>query len=69
MDGSYIVRFYVDVTGGVAPYTIDPGQTFDLTFPHCVTQHGTIRVTSADGQTASRDWSYEDVSCPRPPSP
>jgi LysM repeat protein len=66
-DGSYVVRFFVDVTGGVPPYTYDPGQTFDLTFPHCVTQQGTIRVTSSDGQTASRDWTYADVSCPPAP--
>jgi LysM repeat protein len=66
-DGSYLVRFYVTVSGGVPPYTYSPGQTFDLTFPHCVTQRGVVTVTSADGQTASRNWEYVDVSCPPAP--
>ncbi|MGH2347877.1 MAG: LysM peptidoglycan-binding domain-containing protein, partial [bacterium] len=61
--GDYTIRIEALVSGGAEPYTFDPGQTFERTFPHCVDGAGTVTVTSADGQTASAPWSFHDVSC------
>jgi len=63
-DGEYVVRVVVSVSGGVAPYTYNPAQTYDVTVPHCTTGQGIAIVTSADGQTAQQGWSYNDVACP-----
>ncbi len=66
-DGSYTVHFELRPSGGRLPYTYQPAQSFDLTFAHCTDGAGRVSVTSADGQTASYDWTFHDVSCPTQP--
>ena len=66
-DGDYVLRIYVDASGGAAPYTFNPGKEYDVTFRHCTTGSGTATVTSADGQTASNTWTFVDVNCPPTP--
>jgi LysM repeat protein len=68
-DGDYVVHIEAQANGGLAPYTFTPGQTFDVTSRHCFTAGGLVTVTSADGQTTSAAWSYQDVSCPPTASP
>ena len=63
-DGDYVVHIQVQVSGGIAPYSYDHGQTYDVSVPHCTTGQGTTVVTSADGQTAQAGWTYDDVACP-----
>lgn len=65
-DGEYVVHVEVVVNGGLAPYSFNPAQSFDVTVPHCTTGSGTVTVTSFDGQVNSFTWSYHDVSCPNP---
>jgi LysM repeat protein len=62
-EGFYTVRVTVRASGGVEPYTYDPGPVFDVNVPHCTSGAGTVTVTSADGQVVSRSWTFEDVSC------
>jgi hypothetical protein len=62
-EGFYTVRGTVTASGGLQPYTYDPGQVFDVSFAHCTDGRGTVTVTSADGQVVSRNWTFEDVSC------
>jgi LysM repeat protein len=57
------------VTGGVAPYTYDPGVGLDAQFNsqpfgHCSDVRGQVTVTGADGQTATAAWFYHDGACP-----
>ena len=63
-DGNYNVRVEAQVSGGVAPYTFNPGQSFEVSLAACADGAGTVSVTSADGQTASQSWTYHKVSCP-----
>jgi len=68
-EGNYMLRIQVFAAGGVAPYTFDPGSSFDVTLRHCVEgvdRAGVVTVRSADGQTASEAWHYHDASCPSP---
>ncbi|MCC7361350.1 MAG: FecR domain-containing protein [Anaerolineales bacterium] len=61
--GSYTIRVTVSASGGVLPYSYNPGQVFDVIFPHCTTGLGNAGVISADGQEAVANWSYTDVAC------
>jgi LysM repeat protein len=65
-EGEYILRIEAQASGGVEPYTYiySPSQSSEVTFPHCVTGAGTVTVTSADGQTVTKTWTFVDVSCP-----
>jgi LysM repeat protein len=63
-NGDYLVQIVVTASGGVPPYTYNPAQTYDVSVPHCTTGHGIAVVTSADGQTAQKSWSFIDVNCP-----
>lgn len=65
-EGSYVIRFVLTASGGVPPYSYNPAQTFDLPVPHCTNPTGTLSVTSADGQVATRSWDYKDPNCPSP---
>lgn len=65
--GNYTIRVTVTASGGLEPYSYNPGQVFDVIFPHCTTGTGNAGVISADGQQAVQNWSYIDVSCPPPP--
>jgi len=67
--GEYIVRIWAEAGGGIEPYTFTPGETFDVTLQHCVTGTGVVTVISADGQTASAPWEYQDVNCPPASAP
>ena len=65
----YILHIEPRATGGMGPYTFDPGIGLDaqfnsMPFGHCSDVHGQVTVTSADGQTASTAWFYHDVACP-----
>lgn len=61
--GSYVVRVEASASGGIAPYTFNPAQTYDVTIPHCTNSSGTVSVTSADNQFASMPWFFDDVNC------
>lgn len=63
-EGDYNVQVDAQINGGVAPYTFNPGQSFEVTVSNCNDGAGTVSVTSADGQTASQSWVYHKVSCP-----
>jgi len=63
-EGDYKVQVETHVSGGVTPYTFNPGQSFEVTISGCNDGTGTVSVTSADGQTASQSWVYHKVSCP-----
>jgi hypothetical protein len=71
----YILHIDTDVTGGLAPYTFDPGPGLDgqlnsQPFGHCSDVHGVVTVTSADGQSVAAPWYYHDIACPTPtPAP
>jgi LysM repeat protein len=65
-EGTYTVLFTAQASGGVEPYRYDPASSFELTFNHCTDHSGTVSVTSADGQTASRNWDFHDVNCASP---
>jgi LysM repeat protein len=65
-EGDYVIRFNLSASGGIAPYMFSPGQTFDVTVPHCTTGTGMVSVSSADGQFVQQAWSFSDVSCPSP---
>jgi LysM repeat protein len=62
--GDYKVQVTAQVSGGIAPYTFNPGQSFEVTISNCADGTGTVSVTSADGQTAAQSWTYHKVSCP-----
>jgi LysM repeat protein len=62
-DGTYVIRFEASASGGTPPYSFSPAQFFDLPVQHCTNASGTVSVTSADGQTASMPWFFEDVNC------
>jgi hypothetical protein len=62
-EGDYKVQIEAQVSGGVTPYTFDPGQSFEVTVSGCNDGAGTVSVTSTDGQTASGSWVYHKVSC------
>jgi len=61
--GSYTIRVTVSTSGGVAPFSYNPGQVYDEIHAHCTDSAGNVGVTSADGQQAFAAWSYHDVSC------
>ena len=61
--GSYTIRVTVTGSGGVEPYSYNPGQVFDVIFPHCTTGTGNAGILSADGQEAVANWSYTDTAC------
>ena len=63
-EGDYKVQVTAQVSGGVTPYTFNPGQSFEVTVSGCNDGAGTVSVTSADGQTASQSWVYHKVVCP-----
>jgi LysM repeat protein len=63
-EGDYKVQVTAQVSGGVTPYTFNPGQSFEVTVSNCNDGTGTVSVTSADGQTASQSWVYHKVTCP-----
>ncbi len=65
--GSYTIRVTVTASGGIAPYSYNPGEVFDVVFPHCTTGSGNAGVTSADGQQAVANWSYTDTACAAAP--
>jgi len=67
--GDYLVRIWATASGGIAPYTFTPGETFDVTLQHCLAGSGVVTVASADGQTASTTWEYLDVNCPPTAAP
>ncbi len=63
-DGStYRVRVIVNAAGGAGPLTYSPGQQYDLDFPRCTKSSGSVTVTSADGQSVSGTWVYDDSAC------
>jgi hypothetical protein len=63
---TYRLRIVVSIDGGMGPYTVNPGPgfEFDLDFARCTQANGIVTVTSADGQSASGSWVYDDVACP-----
>ena len=63
---TYRLRIIVTIEGGVGPYTVNPGPgfEFDLDFARCTKANGIVSVTSADGQSATGSWVYDDVGCP-----
>ncbi|MGQ0601510.1 MAG: FecR domain-containing protein [Anaerolineales bacterium] len=63
---TYRLRIIVSIDGGMGPYTVNPGPgfEFDLDFTRCTRANGIVSVTSADGQSASGSWVYDDVACP-----
>jgi len=65
-EGDYKVLVTAQVSGGVTPYTFNPGQSFEVTVSNCNDGAGTVSVTSADGQTTSQSWVYHKVTCPNP---
>ena len=62
-EGDYVIHFVLTASGGIGPYLYNPAQEFDLTVPHCTPQAGALSVTSADGQSATRQWAYDDPNC------
>ncbi len=71
LNPDYLLHIDADVTGGLAPYTFNPGPGLDgqlnsQPFGHCSDVHGVVTVTSADGQTVAAPWYYHDVACPTP---
>ena len=65
-EGTYTIHVEITATGGIGPYSYNPAQSYDVSFPHCTDSSGTVSATSADGQTAVAIWSYHDVNCPPP---
>jgi LysM repeat protein len=61
--GDYVLRFNITASGGLPPYTYNPAQSFEQTFPHCTNPGGQVFVFSADGQQASTSWFYDDPNC------
>jgi LysM repeat protein len=61
---TYRLRIIVTAAGGAPPLTYTPGREFDQDFPRCTKASGTVTVTSADGQTATGAWVYDDTACP-----
>jgi LysM repeat protein len=61
--GTYQLHMAASATGGVAPYTFNPAQSFNVDIAHCTEGQGTVTVTSADGQTVQASWTYHDVAC------
>lgn len=61
--GTYTIRITASISGGIGPYTFNPGQLYDEIHDHCTDSAGNVGVTSADGQQAIASWSYHDVSC------
>ena len=63
---TYRLKVFVRITGGLRPYTVHPGPgfEFDLDFARCTKADGIVTVTSADGQSVSGSWVYDDVGCP-----
>ncbi len=64
---TYRLKIIVTASGGAAPLTYSPGREFQLDFPRCTKASGTVTVRSADGQTATGTWVYDDPVCT--PSP
>jgi LysM repeat protein len=64
-DGTYILHFDVEPSGGMLPYTYDPAQSFYIgNLPHCQTGSGSVTVTSAEGHVVQQTWQYIDSACP-----
>jgi LysM repeat protein len=63
---TYRLRIIVSIEGGTGPYTVNPGPgfEFDLDFARCTKANGIVTVASADGQSATGSWVYDDVGCP-----
>jgi LysM repeat protein len=60
---TYRLRIIVTAVGGAAPLSYSPGKEFDIDLPRCTDGNGTVTVTSADGQTVTGNWIYDDVGC------
>jgi hypothetical protein len=64
--GSYTLQWTLTASGGVQPYTYNPGQVYQQIYPHCTTAVEIVGVKSADGQEAVQQPSYVDPACPTP---
>ncbi|HRE29019.1 MAG TPA: hypothetical protein PK954_20415, partial [Anaerolineales bacterium] len=60
---TYRVRIIVNAAGGAGSLKYSPGQQYDLDFPRCTKSSGVVTVTSADGQSVSGSWVYDDSAC------
>jgi len=60
---TYRVRIIVNAAGGAGPLKYSPGQQYDLDFARCTKSSGVVTVTSADGQSVSGSWVYDDSAC------
>ncbi len=60
---TYRVRIIVNASGGAGTLKYSPGQQYDLDFARCTKSSGSVTVTSADGQSVTGTWVYDDGAC------
>lgn len=66
---SYRIRIISRAEGGAPPLVFSPAVEFDVDAPRCTERSGSVTVTSADGQQATRTWWYGDEFCPPTATP
>lgn len=66
---AFRIRIISRAEGGAPPLIFSPAVEFDVDAPRCSVRSGTVTVTSADGQQASRSWWYGDEFCPPTATP